>query len=436
MQTSPWASARLGRVSLLLILSGAVAGLGCSSSSSQNPGQSTPDASPVRDASSADAPHTEAGTTDAAPMKDGGPADTSTSDGPEPLAFHCFATTDLPNPNPCPTPSGASGEASFCYRPQWAGATKVEVYGGFGQATDWTDPFLTLKNDGSGTFTGTTAVANGSYPYLYRVHGDDDGIIRPTQYMLDQSNAHFLPSPPGSPSYAAGSKAPRSVSELIVPQASQPVTTLKGIVMFAGQAQSCFSVDLEAGEVTEGGVAKQEHNTANITESASDGTFSFPVTSAPYQVVVRYPFTLAAGDAGYPDPSTTPSMGYARIMVTASGATTTLDPIDTYYPDYAKMAPTSGTATLPVTFTITLIPGSEAAWVAVISTDIAGNDPAYASKASSSTSVMWDGTLGGKAGMVTSGETYYWGAWQEKAPLEDGGPTWNEESLLFPIVFH
>jgi hypothetical protein len=128
-------------------------------------------------------------------------------------------------------------------------------------------------------------------------------------------------------------------------------------------------------------------------------------------------------------------MGFARIVFNVS-ANLTLDPIDAFYPDYSKMAPTTGSATLPVTFSFTLVPGSMSDYVAVIDTNIAGNDPAFDGKSGTATTFTWDGGLGGTAGEVVSGKTYYWGVWQQKTPLMDGGAAWNEESLLFPIVFH
>jgi hypothetical protein len=95
---------------------------------------------------------------------------------PATLNLQCAATTSPINPNPCPAPSGASGQADFCYRPEWGSVTSVEVYGGFGQSTDWTMPFLTLTNDGSGTFTGSATLATGTYPYVFYVTGGTDNL--------------------------------------------------------------------------------------------------------------------------------------------------------------------------------------------------------------------------------------------------------------------
>jgi hypothetical protein len=89
-----------------------------------------------------------------------------------------------------------------------------------------------------------------------------------------------------------------------------------------------------------------------------------------------------------------------------------------------------------VTFTFTVIPGAAAASVAVIATDIAGNDPAYWGPFGTATTANWDGGFGGALGQAKLGTTYYWGTWQRRDPAQDGGTTWSAESLLFPIVFH
>jgi hypothetical protein len=407
--------------------------LGCSGSGS------SPSANPdAGDSSSQQDAGGDRGPVDAkadGPSRDASAADVEGGASPKTLDLECAATTSAPNPNPCPAPSGASGEADFCYRAEWAGVTGVEVYGGFGQSTDWKMPFVTLTNDGTGTFTGKASLAKGSYPYVFRTTGSADHLVSSGHYFLDQENTDFEPAPAGAPDK-------RSVSVVSVPQgAASPLVHIKGTVLYEGHPQSCFSVDLEAGELTKGSKVVSEHDTANYTESASDGTFDFPVAAnAPYMVVVRFPFLLAGADAGYPDPSTTPSVGVARTNITVGGADVTLGSTEISYPlsDYAAMSPTGGTATLPVTFKFTLVPGSTGAQMSVTSTDIAGNDPAYASGYSTSTSVAWDGGFNGSSGDVKLGTTYYWGAWQQRAAGAgpDGGVTWTEESFLFPIAFH
>jgi hypothetical protein len=369
-----------------------------------------------------------------APAMEAGDSSSGATDAPaNGLGLTCFATTSVPAPNPCPASNGTSGKATFCYRPQWAGVTAVNVYGGFGQATDWTAPLLALTNDGSGTFTGTATLADGTYPYVFETQGTADRLVSAHNVFLDQFNTKFVPNPPGAPHQ-------RSVSSLTVPQGAGPaVVHIKGAVLFEGQPQPCYSIDLEAGENVVDNKVVSEHDTANFTESAPDGTFDFPVAvGAPYQVIVRYPVLLSSADAGYPDPTVTPSVGIARTGLTVT-ADSTLDSVDVTYPlaAYAAMSPTGGTSTLPVTFTFTVIPGSSAAYASVTSTNIAGDDPAYSSIPGRATSAVWDGTFNhaGDAGAVL-GTKYYWGSWQQLDSALDGGSTWVEESLLFPITFH
>jgi hypothetical protein len=348
------------------------------------------------------------------------------TDGPA-AAFSCAQTKNPPAPNPCPAPVAKSGQVSFCFRAGWSGVTAVEVYGGFhNDASDWKMPFASLTDDGTGTFTATVALADGSYPYLYRTHGAADGLVKDGQYLLDQENPQFEPNPPMAP-------LQRSVSVVTVPQVAPTLRHLRGALTFAGQPLPCYSVALDAGELRQNGKVLSEHTTANFAESAADGTFDFPVADGPMLIAVRFPFGLVTG---YPDPAQTGSSGIARTGVTVAGADVTLDPVDLAYPDYALMAPASGGAqALPVTFQYSVIPGAQTAAASVIATNIAGNDPAWEGPFDNTGSATFDGTLGGNGGMVVAGKQYYWGSWQRFPPRSDGGVSWVAESLLYPITF-
>jgi hypothetical protein len=368
----------------------------------------------------------DAGTpTDAGPA----PTDDNVPIGGAGLPLSCAALTAPPRAlNPCPAPAGGSGHVGFCFRPGWAGVTGVDVYGGFGQASDWKMPFLTLADDGTGTFVGQTAVADGTYPYMFRAHGAVDGLVKDGQYLLDPENPSFQP-------HVAGAPVMRSVSMVTVPQMPPaPRYHVRGRVLFGTAPQPCYSVDLEVGELSSGSKVVSEHYTANFTESAADGSFDFTSATGPIGLIVRYPFLLGGPGAPYPDPASTPSVGIARANVTVASADVALDPVDISYPDYAALMPKSGTVSLPATFTFTLIPAAQSAWLAVIATNSAGNDPLYSSAPSSATSVTWDGSFG-MGNQAAAGMTYYWGTWQKRAPAGDAGVTWNEESLLFPITF-
>jgi hypothetical protein len=359
---------------------------------------------------------------------DGGASDAATN----PMGLSCATTTQTIAPSACPAPSGAANQVSFCFRAQFAGATSVDVYGGFGQAMDWKSPFVTLKGDGTGTFTGATSLANGSYPYLFKVTGASDGLFKNATWFLDQESSQFMPPPTGSP-------LQRSVPVVTVPQGAPPALHhLRGKVVYGGAPQPCFPLQIDVGELYKdgGSLVLSEQGPANMAESAADGTFDFPVASAEVMTIVRYPFFLSGLDAGYPDPMTTPSIGYARVSTAAlGGSDVTLDPAEVSYPhgDYAAMAPANGNATLPTTFTYSVLPQSSSASFAVIGTNIAGNDPLYWS-AYGSTSMTWDGGLNGTQGSVKLGTQYWWGTWQKRSVV-DAGTSWSEESLLFPITF-
>jgi hypothetical protein len=185
-------------------------------------------------------------------------------------------------------------------------------------------------------------------------------------------------------------------------------------------------VQLEAGELIDAGHVLSEHTTANFAESAADGTFDFPVAAGPLGIIIKFPFGLSPA---YPDPMATPAVGTARQNVTVSTADVTLPEAEISYPDYALMSPRDGgTHALPVTLHFTVVPGSTGANPSITSTNIAGNDPAWALTPSMNTTAVFDGGLGGTLGSVNPGQTYWWGAWQNRG-------TWREESLLFPIVF-
>jgi hypothetical protein len=303
--------------------------------------------------------------------------------------------------------------------------TSVDVYvGKTGQASDWTTAFTTLTNDGTGTFTGTAALADGSYPYLYRVHGSADGLVHDGTWLRDPENPQFELPPNGAP--------PRSISVITVPQVAVQTHQVHGLVTYAGAPQSCYSVDLEVGELLkDGGAVLSEHGTGAYTETAADGSFVFTVADGPIGLIVRYPFGLSSS---YPDPTKTPSLGITRMGSEVAGADLTLPPAEIAYPlaDYAAMSPAPGAmATLPVTFKFTIVPGAAMAQASIASTNIAGNDPAWASGFGTMTSVSWNGMFGGMLGSAKPGTTYYWGAWQEA--MQKGG--WVGQSLLFPIQF-
>jgi hypothetical protein len=373
------------------------------------------------------------GANDVVTSGDGGDGGTATDGATNPMGLACAVTKAVVAPNACPAPSGASGKVSFCFRAQWAGVTSVDVLGAFGQSTDWTMPFVSLTNDGTGSFTATASLASGSYPYVFRVSGSADNLFHSPTFLLDQEATQFTPAPPMSP-------IGRSLPVVTVPQSTTPPALhhLRGKVVYNGEPQPCFSVAVDVGEMyKDGGGVLSEQSTANYMESGPDGAFDFPIASGPVMAVVRYPFLLTSADAGYPTmPSQIAAMGYARTGSNLAAGDVVLDPVEVSYPaaDYGKMSPTSGTPSLPTTFTYSVVPGSTSASVAVIGTNIAGNDPSFWSPFGSATSLTWDGGFGGTQGSAIPGKQYWWGTWQKRL-LSDGGTVWSEESLLFPITF-
>ena len=351
--------------------------------------------------------------------------------GVSPLVSSCAATTTTFAPNPCPPPTSGHGKADFCFRPQWQGVTAVGLYGQFAVGDDWSTPRASLTDDGTGTFivTGVTVPDGGPYPYLFKVTGDTDNVAKGNTWFEDQTNPAFVGPIAGAPI------GKRSISALTVPQpAAATLHHVTGKVTYGTIAQPCFGVGFQIGERLSGTKVLSEQSVGNYTETAADGSYDFAIADGQVQVAVRYPFFLAGASAPYPDPATTPSIGIARQTLQLSGADSVLDPLDVTFKesDYAAMSPTNGTAPLPtvsapLTFTIDLIAGAQTATIAVIGTDIAGNDADYQSKPSTMTSVAWDGSMG-MNGSAQTNTPYFWGTWQQFA-------TWNEESLLFPIEF-
>jgi hypothetical protein len=367
---------------------------------------------------------------DAQMLRDAGPPDSSTA-----LALTCSEITSPPNPGPCPALSGAAGKASFCFRAGWVGATSVDVYGGFGQATDWKMPFLSLMNDGTGTFTGTANVPNGNYPYMFRVKGSTDAImaydvavkdLNKGQWMTDITNPSSVPAPIGAPVYIAGAAMQKVVSSVTVPQVAAPVHEIKGVLTFRGVPQPCYTV-----QVRTGAPRAYYSSASNFSETGADGTFHFFAADGAAFITVQYPFF----GGPYPDLSTTPVIGWGQTGATIAGADLTLDPLDIFV-DYSAFSPPthSMSVALPVTFTYSLLPNAKNAALGVnIASDPGGDPLVKYGPYSTATSFTFDGA--GTYGPVTAGKQYYWSLWQNLKPAQAGGTTWSEQSLNLPITF-
>jgi hypothetical protein len=362
--------------------------------------------------------------------------------GTPPRAFPvtCGALTAGALPPSCPPPSGTPGQADFCFRPSWPGVTTVEVFGAFGTSTDWKSAFATLQATSTGLFVGHAQIANGTYPYLFRVKGSTDDLIAydiPDQHtnrglwMEDLQNSHFVQSPPGSPFYSSTPLGgmQKFVSSLTVPQVADAVHDLHGVVTFNGVPQPCYTIEVRAG-----GPRAFYSLAANFAETGPDGTFHFAAADGPAYVTAQFPFYFD-GDGGYPQVSNTPVVGFAQTGAKVAGADTAIDPLDVFV-DYAPLSPppNSTSVPLPVTFNFALPPNVKSAAVGVNSYTFPGGDPLVKyGPYGTATSFTFDG--GGNYGPVTAGKQYYWAVWENIHATHDGGTGWNTQTLSLPITF-
>jgi hypothetical protein len=118
-----------------------------------------------------------------------------------------------------------------------------------------------------------------------------------------------------------------------------------------------------------------------------------------------------------------------------------LGSVEVAYHDYGNDLPV-GTATLPTTFKITVIPGYAQARASVYGSAQAMfksiGDPWFSSAYGTATDVAFDGAFDTKKAAemaVKPGEKYFWGTWQRGAAAPPGGVQWEGESMVFPIVW-
>jgi hypothetical protein len=334
------------------------------------------------------------------------------------------------------TGTGGTAPAStvtFTYAPAWAGVTAVDVVGGFGLSTDWDpkQPLVKLAADATGTWTGTVQLPAGQYPYLFQVTGDADGPAGLARYAIDPRLSAFVPCPMKSPSYDAKNANP--CSQLTVPQG--PADTLHpvtGKVLYGGQPSAGYLVEFERDE------AMSHHYFANRIDSGADGTFSLMAAPGSYRVQILHPTLYTQSDTQR-DPLTLKALRRAISASTAVRAPVALDPVEMQYLDYPSLAPT-GTATLPTTFTFTVIAGAQKARAAVYGTANGTGksigDPWWTSATGTATTASFDGTFTTKQAtetMVKAGESYFWGTWQLPAPSSASAVAWSGESMVFAI---
>jgi hypothetical protein len=334
---------------------------------------------------------------------------------------------------------------TFSYTPAWHGVSAVMVVGGFGQANDWKMPFLTLTKDVAGNFTGTSMLAAGSYLYLFKVTGDVDDRMpdggtnsKYSRYSLDPSQPLFQACPPGAPTYTTKESNPCSV--LDVPQGTpSAMYHLRGQVTFDGGAAPGWLVVLERNE------KGSHHMFVNRTDSDSSGNYDLQAAPGVYRFQVQLPTYLFQTDAEH-DPFLEQTVRRSISgNMTVGSADIPVAPAEISYHVYGSMQPVdAGVQTLPVTFSYDMLPGATSAYASVYG---GGNDagffeigdPWWSGHATSTAtgSTTFDGGFAGAAATQTNaipGEPYLWGAWQSTPA--DGGVTWTEQSMVFPIVFN
>jgi len=150
-----------------------------------------------------------------------------------------------------PADSSSAQTATFSYKPQWSGVKKVEVVGGFGQASDWskTLSLISLTNDGTGKWTGTAQLPTATYLYVFRVTGDDDSTQGAAfvHYAIDPLNTAYAACPMQSPTFSMA--APNPCSQLTVPQGAQAAQVhVKGQLFVRGATAVGWIVEIEREE--------------------------------------------------------------------------------------------------------------------------------------------------------------------------------------------
>ena len=342
---------------------------------------------------------------------------------------------------------GATGDApattssvTFAYHPSWSGVTKVSVVGGFGQASDWskTASFVDLQNDGSGTWKATATLPAGQYAYVFRVTGDvaaslDGGgnaATNASRYAVDPANPSVAPCPMASPTYDA--KNPNPCSEATVPQpAAAALHHVTGKVTSDGAGAAGYIVVVEREE------PQQHHFFADRATTGADGRFDLEVADGQWRLQVQHPTFLAENDT-----ERSPLAEGALLRTISSSfpvhADVTVDVPDMAYHAYPSFQPQSGTATLPTTFQYTV--RSSPARLSVYGGPNRIGDPFFASPFADAGTYDYDGAFNTAqappdAAGVALGTKYFWGL-EERAAGGAAGPTWTNQTMVFPITWH
>jgi hypothetical protein len=327
--------------------------------------------------------------------------------------------------------------ATFSYTPEWTTVTAVSVYGGFGQSNDWTMPLLTLTKGTSGTFTGTTTLPLGQYPYVFKVVGDDAAGNKKTtfeRYAIDPANPAYIACPAASPTYSTIDKNP--CSQLTVPQPSAPALVhITGVVESGGNAIANYLVEIERNETG------SHHFFANRVTTGSDGKYDLMAAPGQYRLQVLHPTYYSETDVQRDPPTTLAAVRrlissdfkFVTAPVTAPGG-------EVSFGGYATFAPIA-TGTLPTAFAFTGV-GTTPTHLDVYGTGMDGGgteigDPWYNGPPTTTGTSVFDGgfnTMKGNTPSVALGERYFWGV--EEDITTDAGINWTAQTMVFDITWH
>jgi hypothetical protein len=321
---------------------------------------------------------------------------------------------------------------TFRYTPSWSGVTAVTVIGGFGQASDFsaTQPFATLKDDGTGTFTGSATLASGAYLYLFHVVGDSASSTPATyaRYAVDPF-ASVDACPAQSPTYTAMSANP--CSKLTVPAAGASPTAfhVRGVVRVDGQPAGGYLVQLDRNETG------SHHFFVNRVTTKNDGTFDVTASAGSYRLQVLHPTYLSSTDVTR-DPISLQALRRAISSTFLLAADVTVSDPEVAFHEYAAFAPRDA-GTLPTHFVFAGDGGGVSERLTVYGgTANEIGDPWYASGVVTGGAADFDGGFDTKqAGLpsVKIGDRYFWGT--ETSVKVDGGVSWTGQTMVFPITW-
>lgn len=328
-----------------------------------------------------------------------------------------------------PPDAVAPQAVTFTYKPSWKGVKTVEVIGAFGQSTDWTAPFVTLADNGSGTFTATSpALPSGDYAYVFKVTGDEAAAApaKLVHYALDPSISAFLACPLGAPTYSKTVSNPCSQLTVPLPPAST-VAHVRGVVLSSGVPIAGYLVVIERDE------PKSHHMFVDRSTTGADGAFDLVVAAGTYRAQVLHPTFYKMTDAQRTSPESLAAVRRTISSAVAIDADTTLNAAEVAYDGYAAMEP-RGPATLPTTFAFSIAAGAKAR-AAVYGPGATIGDPWWVAPLGSTGSDVFDGGFNtaqaSDAGLEPDAH-YSWGT-EQQYPKGDGGVSWTAQSMVFPI---